>query len=160
MSVLANTFTDDWYWGLIDGDGYFGLPLRVNKKSISFYPLFSLAMETNALLTVEVFQKKLNNVGTIRVRKSSVEWRVQGDNLDLLRFFCCGNLFHPVKQAQLDCVNHWFELKENNALNDQNRLKTLVKQCYNVNQLGKGRNLKYPLNQVLCFIETHVESIF
>ena len=25
LSVLANMFKEDWYWGLIDGDGYFGL---------------------------------------------------------------------------------------------------------------------------------------
>ena len=63
-------------------------------------------METNAFLTAEVFQKKLNNVGRIRVRKSSVEWMVNGNDLNLLRFFCCGKLYHPVKQTQLDCINH------------------------------------------------------
>lgn len=113
-------------------------------------------METNGLLTAKVFQKKLNNVRTIRIRKSSVEWRVSGNAVELLRFFSSGKLYHPVKQAQLDCINNWLELKANNALNNKNRLKTLVKQCYNVNQLGKGRHLKYTLDQVLFFIETHL----
>ena len=42
LSILASRFKEDWYWGLIDGDGYFGLRLRVNKSQSVFIQCLAL----------------------------------------------------------------------------------------------------------------------
>jgi hypothetical protein len=57
-------FDNAWYVGLVHGDGYWGLRMYFNKKSIRFYASFSLGMEIEAELTLNMFQSKFHGVGT------------------------------------------------------------------------------------------------
>ena len=88
-SLIKNhkIFDDMWFVGLLDGDGYFGLRIRYYKNSIGFYPVFSIAMEKEAELTIDTFQFKFNKIGTKRTKKNAIELIISGNNLNKLLDF-------------------------------------------------------------------------
>lgn len=144
-------FDAQWSVGLIDGDAYFGLRMIFNKNSVRFYPCFSLCMEVDAVLTLDMFASKFNKVGTKIIRRNSkkeatsIELAFSGEDVKELLDFCKRNpLFNKVKCAQVDLLNLFFLFKKNDFLDDYTKVYELINGCYDVNLLGKSRGrLKY-----------------
>lgn len=151
------SFDDQWFVGLIDGDGYFGLRMRFNKKSVRFYPSFSLGMEIEAELTLNVFAEKFTTIGSKKIHRNakkeatSVELIFYGNDIQNLVVFCNKNPpLNKVKRAQLDLINLFFLFEKNNLLNNYEKVSELIQMCYSVNLLGKARGrLKYSQDEAL-----------
>lgn len=148
-SFISNSkiFDDMWFVGLLDGDGYFGLRIRYYKNSINFYPVFSIPMENEAELTIDTFQFKFNKIGTKRAKKNVIELVISGNILNkVLNFYNINQPINKIKKAQLTLINEYLNFKQNHQLNNINITYYLIRKCYEVNKLGKGKNkLKYSL---------------
>lgn len=165
VSIFNKTqiFNNDWCVGIMDGDGCFSISIEfietdTNKRKINFVPSFQLVMESDAKLTIEMFKFMVNCEGRLIEHKNqnkevtAIYYRINRiDELKkILYFFKINNTRNIVKKEQLNLINTFFKIKEENNLENYEVICNFIKQCYKVTELGKGKGKrKYTLLEAL-----------
>lgn len=162
INVEIKPFSNDWCVGIFDGHGFFSVSLefkkRNNVKSIYFPIVFGLVMEEKALLTMNTFMSivngKFERVNNLNKNKklTSITYivRRKKDINNLLHFFQKNLPQNEVKLKQLNLVNKVIDFRQNKELHDYSSICDLIKTCYQVTCLGKGKDKrKYTLEEAL-----------
>lgn len=138
----------DWLAGLIDGDGSYYVSMvvrnpsaRYKKRFIEFQGNFTLTMELNALLTLEVFKFIIgSDAKIVQFKKHYQIWiRKQAKVKKLqqmqLQYLPVGD--HRHRQYKL--VQDLFDYKNQEKMGDLNTVLNVIRAAYAISENTKGR---------------------
>lgn len=151
----------DWLAGLIDGDGSYYVTMRVknptaryNKRYIEFLGAFTISMELNALLTLEVIKFIIgSNTPIVKSKKkqSYQIWiRKQAEVKQLLQMQL---QYLPVgdhRRKQYELVQNLFDCKNQGKMRDLNTVLNVIRAAYAMSETTKGRRRTVSLDKMIA----------
>jgi hypothetical protein len=144
----------DFVAGVIDGDGYYGVSMRVRaNNNLDWEPQFQLVVDIRSTITLAVIFYAFNVKGSLQSTASSVTRRCRSerDLKTLVEYHKKFPLIGDLRQKQLEQIQRLFEMKANGQIKSYKVVEAYVREMYMISDLSKkGRRRTLTLDESLA----------